>query len=667
MFLFFEEDGAFKVGTQLSATDSASQIELVTGKRIKVKKSHILLSFTSPSPSEFMKKAQEVAEEIDVEMLWEFAPEEEFDFPSAAKDYFGESVTTIEEAATLLRLFANPIYFYRKGRGKFRKAPEETLKLALAAVEKRKRLDEQKNRYIAEFVEEGKAPEVIAKNAIELLVKPDKNSIEWKALQEASDELGLTPLKLLLQTGAIANPWRWHVESFFKTNFPKGREFPDKLPEPKIVGFEDLPKSEVTAFSIDDSETTEIDDALSVTELADGKLKFGIHISAPSLGIEPGGEIDKVARERMSTLYAPGLKTTMLPENWVKAFSLDAGKEVPVLSLYVIVDGQTQEIVASETRLERLSVTENLRYENIEKEVTEEAVSTGNLNIPFGKEISTIWKFAQALLKKREEVRGKPEPKGRIDWYFSLKGDDENAEIELKGRKRGEPLDVVVAEMMILANSTWGQWLDEQKAVGIYRTQRMGRVKMGSVPGPHDGIGVPYYAWSTSPLRRYVDLFNQRQIVACVKGEKPPIQPNDSDLFATISGFESNYTLFNEFQDRMNRYWSMRWLEQEKVQEAKATVVKGDLVRFEGLPMLQRVPGMPEQPRGQVVLLQIRGFNYIDLILETSLSKVLEEDSTILDDEYPDPEDEQAAEPTAIQEGQEQTVSGTKEDAVLIE
>lgn len=654
MFLFFEEDGAYKAGTELSSTDASSQVELVTGKRVKIKRSHILLSFSSPSPTDFMRSAQAISEEIDIEMLWEFAPEEEFDFKSAAKDYFGDSVTTVQEAATLLRLFANPVYFYRKGRGKFRKAPEETLKLALAALEKRKRLDEQKKQYVAEFVENGKAPEAIARGAIQLLVRPDKNSIEWKALQEASDKLGLTPLKLLLQTGAIANPWRWHVESFFKANFPKGREFPDNLPIPGDMDLSDLPQAEVVAFSIDDSETTEIDDALSVTELADGRLKFGIHISAPSTGIAYGSEVDKAARERMSTLYAPGLKTTMLPERWIKAFSLDAGREVPVLSLYAIVDGVTQEVLATETRLEKLKVADNLRYENIEKEVTEEAVSSGNLNIAYGQEITRIWKFAKALLKKREEVRGRPEPKGRIDWYFSLKGKDENAQIELKGRKRGDPLDVVVAEMMIFANSTWGAWLEQQKVAGIYRAQRMGRVKMTAVAAPHDGIGVPYYAWSTSPLRRYVDLFNQRQIIATVKGEKAPIQPNDSDLFATISGFESNYTLFNDFQDRMNRYWSMRWLDQEKIKEVRATVVKGDLVRFEGLPMLQRIPGLPELPRGQSVLLQIRGFNYLDLVMETSLSRVLEESQQVMEEEVIE-DIEQIAETGKNQSTNEQT------------
>lgn len=625
MNLFFEEDGAFKVGTEMSGTDSACQVELPTGKRIKVKRSHIFVTYNSPSPAEFLAQAQQEAEEIDLEILWEFAPDDEFEFKAIAAEYFGDNVTPVQQAATILRLHSNPVYFYRKGRGKYRKAPAETLKLALAAIERKKKLEELKDSYVQMLIEEHKAPVEIANKAIELLVRPDKNSIEWKALNEASDKLSCMPLRLLLDVGAIPNAWRWHVESFFMINFPKGKNFPNNLSQPHREAHDELPLSDAVAFSIDDSETTEIDDALSVTPLEGGKTRVGIHISAPGLGIAPGSDIDLIARERMSTVYAPGLKTTMLPKEWVSAFSLDEGLICPVVSLYAVIDNETLAVQSSDTRLERIKIEKNLRYDLIADKVTEEAIAEGNLPVPYGPELIWLWKFAKKLLKDREDVRGRPEPVGRIDWYFSLKGEDENAEIELKGRRRGDPLDLLVAEMMIFANSTWGGWLEERDVAGIYRSQRMGRVKMTSIPGPHDGIGVPYYAWSTSPLRRYVDMVNQRQIIATLKGEKAPYRNNDSELFSIISTFDSNYSAFNDFQSRMDRYWSMRWIEQEGIKELKATVVKGDLVRIEGLPMAQRVPGLPELPRGQTVLMKVLNLDYLSLIMECSLVKVLNE------------------------------------------
>lgn len=186
---------------------------------------------------------------------------------------------------------------------------------------------------------------------------------------------------------------------------------------------------------------------------------------------------------------------------------------------------------------------------------------------------------------------------------------------------------------MIFANCTWGGWLDERNVAGIYRSQRMGKVKLTSVPGPHDGVGVPYYAWSTSPLRRYVDMVNQRQIIATLRGEEPPYKANDSELFVVINSFAANYSLFNDFQSRMDRYWSMRWIEQEGIDKIKVTVVKGDLVRVDGLPMAQRVPGMPEFERGQQLLMQVLELDYIELSMQLRVLEVLENQPEDLDED----------------------------------
>ena len=144
MYLFFEEDGTFKVGTVLSQTGSAYQVELVTGRRTKVKGGHVFFEFESPAASEVMAKAEQTAAEMDPQFLWEVAPDGEFRFESLAGDYFGEEAGVIERIATLLTLHGHPVYFHRKGRGNYRKAPEEILKAALAAVEKKRLAEEQK-------------------------------------------------------------------------------------------------------------------------------------------------------------------------------------------------------------------------------------------------------------------------------------------------------------------------------------------------------------------------------------------------------------------------------------------------------------------------------------------------------------------------------------------
>ena len=650
--LYFEDDGAFKAGTVLSQAGNASQVELTTGRRTKIKASHVFFSFEKPSAAELIARIPEVAAELDPAFLWEVAPEGEFTFEDLAAEYWGGSAGPVEKAALLTTLHANPVYFYRKGRGQYRRAPEDILKKALEALERKRRLEEQKKAWTAEMVE-GHLPEPIARQALMLLVSPDKNGIEWKALSDAAAETRMTPLRLLLSLGGIVSPWRWHVDSFYASHFPSGRGFPADLPNPPVSDWNELPLADVDAFSIDDSTTTEIDDATSVKHLDDGVTRVGIHIAAPALMIERDSPIDKVARTRMSTVYAPGLKTTMLPETWIQAASLDEGRMVPCLSLYAWVKDDTFAVERTETRLERISLKANLRYDKIDDLVTEEALTAGTLDIPYAGEIRWLWQFAKHLQKGREEVRGRPEPVGRVDWYFALEGEGEDATIRVLGRRRGAPLDLLVAEMMIFANSTWGLWLEEHSTPGIYRSQRMGRVRMSTSPGPHDGLGVLRYAWSTSPLRRFVDLVNQRQMISVLRGEPPVYARNDVDLFAIVSQFENLHGLYGDFQTRMERYWSLRWIMQENLHSIEAIVVKGDLVRIDGLPFMQRVPGLPEDlPRGRKVELRILGCDLVDLVMDAQLVRVLEESLT--------PEEEEALEETLDESDEAQTDDGNQ-------
>lgn len=622
MNLFFEEDGAFKAGTVLSATDAAFQVELPSGKRTKVKGAHVLLRFEAPSPAALMVEAQAQSEGLDLDFLWEVAPQDEFGFLELAREYYGAEPSPVQAAATLLRLHGAPVYFHRKGRGRFRPAPAEILKAALAAVERKRQQEALRHEYVA-ALKGGALPEVFRARAVELLVRPDKNGIEWKALEQAAAESQMTPLRLLLSRGALASPYRWHLASFNAQHYPRGTGFAADLPAPPLVP--ELPLAAVPAFSIDDSATTEIDDAFSVERLPEGRVRVGIHIAAPALGIARGHALDLVARARMSTVYAPGIKTTMLPDDWVAAYSLDEGREVPVLSLYATVAEAGHVLLATETRVERVRIAANLRHDRLSALITDETIEHGEFDAPFAAELAWLWRWARSLLHGREQVRGRPEPIGRLDWSYELEGEGEHARVCLKARRRGAPLDLVVSELMILANSTWGEWLARHQRTGIYRSQRMGRVRMSTTPAPHEGIGVAHYAWSTSPLRRYVDLVNQRQLVALAQGRAAPYPAGDADVFAIVSAFDAAYTAYAEFQARMERYWGLRWIEQESIKRIGATVIKEDVLRLEGLPFVQRLPGLPALARGQKIELDVLGTDLVDLVLEARLRQVLEQ------------------------------------------
>jgi exoribonuclease-2 len=193
-----------------------------------------------------------------------------------------------------------------------------------------------------------------------ILFKPDKNGPEYKAVVEATRRAQRSPLDLLAAAGAISSPYQFHWRRFLFEFFAKGTGFP-ALAAPPVEG--DLPLADgVAAFSIDDSATTEIDDALSVRGLGSGTVVFGIHIAAPGLAIAPDSALDKVARERMSTVYMPGWKITMLPDEVVQAYTLMAGRDCPAVSLYATLDEATLELRGHETKIERVPIVANLRH-----------------------------------------------------------------------------------------------------------------------------------------------------------------------------------------------------------------------------------------------------------------------------------------------------------------
>ena len=619
MYVLYEEDGTFKTGHIMSEADSTLQIESESGKRSKVKRSNCIYTFASPTPDVLMPKAEGLAQDIDLAFLWECAPPEEFDVDTMGAEYFGHAPDTLEKTTLLLSLHSAPLYFHRRGRGRYRAAPPEILQAALAAQEKKQRAAAQTDEW-AQAIAAGTLPAEVAAAAMTLVTKPDKNSQAWKALDAACALRQTSAERLLLESGAWPHALALHKGKFLATHFPRGIGFaPCEIPNIAQT----LPLADVQAYSVDDISTTEIDDALSVTKLADGLLRVGVHIAAPGLAVTKDSELDRLARARMSTVYMPGDKIPMQPDEVIAAFSLEAGRPVPVLSLYITANPDTGEILSHESRLERLSVCANLRHNELDALITEQSLADPSISLPHNDWIRPLWTLALALCKKRDIARGKPENNNRVEYSFYIEGDpdDPSATVRILPRMRNAPLDRLVAEYMILANSTWGGVLDTHGVPGIYRSQQTGRVRMSTHALPHEAIGVTQYAWCTSPLRRYVDLVNQWQLIAAIEhGVSAPLvapfKPRDADLFAIIGGFESQYVSWQDFQNSMERYWCLRWLKQQQITECEATVLKEDLVRLNMAPMVVRLPGMPTLERGRLVTLRINSVDELALELD---------------------------------------------------
>lgn len=608
MNVFYEESGVFKVGAVLADNTTSLQVEASHGKRSKIKASSVLLRFEAPPLYEFMHQAQQVAADLDTDFLWECcANSEEFSSHTLAADYFGHSPSPVELAAIMIQLNSAPMYFYRKGQGRYKAAPAEALRAALASQERKRLEAEQQDRYkqqLSTFV----LPSEFKTQLDDLLYKPNKNTVEWKALESVCAETKLSVPKLLEKCGAITSTHDYHFNKFLRDYFPEGIAF--NLPETDdgFSDMENLPIADVAAFSIDDTTTTEIDDAFSVTPLSLGSFRIGIHIAAPALGISPGSCLDKMAAKRLSTVYLPGRKITMLPEKTIDLYTLHEKRLCPALSLYLdVADDFT--VMASHSRIEKIRISSNLRHDTLEQQFNEDTLRKNLTNYPFAHELGLLWNFS----RKMEMLRGKENDinNEKIDYSFFVEQD----RITIQERRRGSPIDRVVSELMIYANTEWGKQLAAAGIAGIYRSQNGGKVKMSLSPAPHQGLGVAQYAWSSSPMRRYVDLINQRQLIALLTDTIPPYSKGSDELLISMRDFEQVYGVYNDFQRAMERYWCLRWLQQENVQITGAQVIKENLVKFDRIPLMMRVSSLPDLLPGTQVKLEISQVDLIECAL----------------------------------------------------
>ena len=660
MYLLYEEGGDIKIATVQSASGSGDaeswQATGLSGKKIKLKAKEVWLRFEKPQAQQVMDEAKILSKDIDLQLLWDCAPDEEFGLVDVSLEYFGAQASISEQVALGIALQGAPVFFRRKGRGRFQRAPLEQLQAGLAALERKQKELEQQAVWQQDLVS-GVFPTALQSQAKQLLFSPDKNTSAYKAFLAACTETGESPAQLMIRCGAIDSPLDYHQGMFLKAHFPNGSAHQESLAVDQTVldrVISELPLAQVNAFSIDDSGTTEIDDALSVTALVDGKHRIGIHIAAPGLAIAKDDPLDQVARTRMSTVYFPGNKITMLPDSVIKQFSLDAGAARPALSIYVDIDSSgILDKDSLQMRTEMVTMGANLRLEDLEHQVTEESLSDESSHFSYRQELSVLWTAAKLLHAGRQGQRVinglRPEQLGMVDpnalprdFHFQITAVQGVDRVEITPRQRGSILDTIVAEWMIYCNSASGHLLAEHGLPGLFRTQKGWgplRTRMQTTPGPHEGLGLDYYAWCTSPLRRYSDLVNQWQLIALAKHGVAakmvaPFPPKDSNLMGIAADFEACYQAYGEYQDRLEKYWCLRWIAQDGgAKKVFVRHLKEGMSRLESIPLHLPVPELAMHPRMTRAEVAISDVDLLQLsagvrVLHIETPKVLVNDAT---------------------------------------
>lgn len=322
-----------------------------------------------------------------------------------------------------------------------------------------------------------------------------------------------------------------------------------------------LPLAGHSAFSIDDEDTLDYDDAISLQNTSDG-YRVGIHVSNLALGIDALHPLFTEALERVSSLYLPAVNVPMLPTHFSQnVFSLCREAEKNVLSLYIDFD-QNLQMRCSNLKLQRILIRENLSYSEVDRQ-------RNNPDYEVLNRIST----------KLRDQRDTAQEKERF--YYTLKAKD--GKVTARKVDTQSPSRMMIEELMILYNRSIAQYAIGNNLPLLYRNinqfldenqeVRNSSAFLSISPGYHPGIGAEAYLHATSPIRRVVDLINQMQVCSMLCEQQ--ILFSKDALNHMIPNIEKRILQIRETVFRSERYWFLKYIEQEQMNKPLEAILKG--------------------------------------------------------------------------------------------
>ena len=327
-------------------------------------------------------------------------------------------------------------------------------------------------------------------------------------------------------------------------------------------------------YTIDDSKTVEIDDAISLEQVS-GQNKLWIHIASPASYIEYQSGIDEKARKLVSTVYLSTNTYYMLPEALIKnVFSLSDKEKRESLSLGVILndDGSisSTEIVQSLIQVDyRLDFTE--ADELIDYAPKEEI----DLSL-----ISTILESRKSWRKNLGSIE-------ILESYGKIVVEDKIPNIKIIEPTLSRQL---ISEAMILYGDIISNFTKLNKIPVPYRVQErsdkvskdniqlsdnkilynfllkktMGKTYYSINPMQHDSLALTSYLHATSPIRRYADLLVHYQLNRFLNNKVLISKDDVQQIIQEINNQgRQNIMRFREDQ----KYWLGKWFENNTFNE----------------------------------------------------------------------------------------------------
>ncbi|MGH7841736.1 MAG: ribonuclease catalytic domain-containing protein [Candidatus Binataceae bacterium] len=549
-----------------------------------------------------------LAGELDLNLLWEIVQEEQRGRSAAAlaEIFFGHAAP-VEIAVMLEALLNDRLYFVRRHMEFVPRSAEQVERLRTQDQRTRLRSESgrQKRRLLAGLLEDGPRPSSdeaapLIEELTRYLENPFTRNRESAALLEAvAGELtpGEAAYEILERLGAPPAGPRYALIGGLRASF-NAASLAEALAS---VAPARPPAGKRRTITIDDAETVEIDDAIACEATAGGGFRVRVHIALVADFVVKGGPMDLEAGSRGTTVYLPETTVRMLPDAVATdRASLRAGAERHVLTTDVALT-DTGEVLSYALYPELIRVDARMTYEDAD------AVIAGVAGAGENAELLKQLRQATARLRERRRAAG-ARLMQRREAKVSVVGD----QIDIQIIDPASPSRELVAELMVLSNYVAARAGAERGVPMIYRVQPnpmddalAQRARLSLYPEFHAGVGRECYVQASSPIRRYLDLVLQRQLMAMLDGA--PAYARD-ELMTIMAAAEAGESEGRQLERRAKRYWTLTYLRRHALErELEATVERdGASAELAAYAIRGGLRGAPNLAAGARVKVMIR-------------------------------------------------------------
>ncbi len=604
------------------------------GRNVSVNNDHVVIVHQAVPETEFPSAARTLSDaiagrqsEVDVELLWQSlgGTQREIQAAELAQLFFAEE-SPGAASAIFHALVDDNLFFKRKG-AQFLPKTGDQVASEITRRQRQREHEEFHGRAVRTITDLSKKHPVEQTAETKLLLERmhtwlrQKNGDEVGAILEeiaGASKARDVAYDILVRAGLVdGSADRFLVLAGIDPVFPRHLIEAAESLAPYSPVSSRIDYQEAAAFTIDDEDTREVDDALTVTRDG-GEIVAGIHIADVSAFVGKGDLLDVEAARRSSTIYLPAARVLMFPERLsTDLASLREDIPRPTFTVEVRFDGQGNRL-AYRIVLGTIRVRRRLSYDEADR-----ALASGDDGL------QALHGLAVHLQRARAE-RGaitfrRPELK------VLVKGD----EISIKKIDPNSPSRLLVSEMMILANGIAADFASLNSLPVIFRTQEpretlaaeatpvvealaferlrktFKRSRLSLTPGLHSGLGLTAYTQASSPIRRYADLVTQRQFTAHLSNKTVPY--NREELLQVLATAETAEQEGRVLEERSTTYWLLEYLAREKKDQNLAAVIldaKGN-IELENYYVRGKIGGLGLQKPGDIAEVRIESIDSV--------------------------------------------------------